>query len=109
MRHNITKSATLLIALSLPIAITSLSATAAPLQGEGSMAAIMYRQATPPVTDVAWRNNYWVPGAVAAGVVLGAAALAAPGYPTGYCDPNYNNCGSYPGNYSAYYTAPPYG
>ena len=100
------------LAIIAPITLTSPPANAAPLPGEGSIAALLHNQEIPPATDVAWRRHYyWAPGAVAAGAALGlfGAALAAPAYSTGYCDPYYG-CGSYPSaDYYAYYPGPTYG
>ena len=106
--HDLTKRiATLsLIALAVaaPIALTSPSAAAAPLPGEGSIATAIHKQAAPPVEDVYWRRHYyhrhWGGGALFAGAALGllGGALAASAN-EGYCDPYYNYCGGYPGGY----------
>ena len=109
---RIARGSVVALAIIAPGALTPLSANAAPLQGEGSMAALIHQQAIPPIADVAWRRHYyWAPGAVFAGATLGllGAALAAPAYATGYCGPYYGYCGAYPGDYYAYYPGPAYG
>jgi hypothetical protein len=98
------------LAIVAAVTLASPSTNAAPLPGEGSMATFIHNQGIQPVTDVAWRrHHYWAPGAVAAGAALGlfGAALAAPAYATGYCDPYYG-CGL-SADYYAYYSGPSQG
>jgi len=98
-------------AIVAPVALSPLPAAAAPLAGEGSVAALMHSQTGSAVTDVRWHRHYgWGPGAFVAGATLGVlgAALAAPAY--GYCGPYYYGyCGPYYNDYYAYYPGPYYG